>query len=614
MAFIKNTKIDGQLITKLISAFVDCFNFHQKKILHLQVTEFLAYEKFKLLDLTYEGDGKQKLTVAVDPKTKAIKKIVSAGKTKAVEYKKLSLVESKGNFKDFMSDFLSSKETYDFIFADLPFGIRQMEEKETALSVLNHISPGGIGVFLMPGFHRTFKGIKGQSFVQSLNDKGLKVLGVFKMPEGFLQSFTNMECNLVFISQANEIKETYFARSEGQEFADFQSFLMTLGMFQLFNAELRQEMQEHETEEDLIMLEQQSNLFDGIEARIDDFNGFEHWEQLKEITNLDSEYGNYQLIELSELAKIKSTKDSFEDINSSVYIPAIGKTDVLDELPSADSKKKSQNYYQVSITDPILKKEYLSIYLNSELGQEYLKLEFTKYTGVTIARLRVSDIKKLLIPVPNLALQEEIIENIRKLNKVKNLLSEIENNLAIKPISSSEQLDKLNQIYESSMDLSDSEKVFGEIQKGESTQREFKQTFAMCIKSKNREEYIVHECIKTVAGFLNGKGGTLYIGVADNGEITGVEVEVGKKQIFKNIDKYQLAIKDTLKKRLSASSLSNVNFLPISIRGKIILCLECPKSDHQVYVDNKDTYLRMGPSTNLLEGPDLVKFSKDRFK
>ena len=48
------------------------------------------------------------------------------------------------------------------------------------------------------------------------------------------------------------------------------------------------------------------------------------------------------------------------------------------------------------------------------------------------------------------------------------------------------------------------------------------------------------------------------------------------------------------------------------IQGKQILKIDCQKSNHIVYVDNKDTYVRMGPSTEKLEGPELVKFAKER--
>ena len=215
-----------------------------------------------------------------------------------------------------------------------------------------------------------------------------------------------------------------------------------------------------------------------------------------------------------------------------------------------------------------------------------------------------------MIPIPNLGIQDQIIENITKLKKVKELLSAIENSLSFKPISSSEQLSKLNQIYESSMDLSEAEIIYNEIKKGESLTREFKQTFALDIKSKKREQHIIFQCVKTIAGFLNSKGGSLYIGVADNSDITGIKVEIGKKKLFKSLDDYLLSIKDILKKRLGIASLENIDFVPVKLKGTQILVISCNESDHQIFIDGKDTYLRVGPSTEKIEGPELVKFSK----
>jgi predicted HTH transcriptional regulator len=112
---------------------------------------------------------------------------------------------------------------------------------------------------------------------------------------------------------------------------------------------------------------------------------------------------------------------------------------------------------------------------------------------------------------------------------------------------------------------------------------------------------------------LNANGGTLYIGVADNSDITGLEVEIGKKQLYKTMDKYINAIKDTIKKQLSAASLKNIEYIPLTIHGQQILAIKCIKSAHQVFVKGKDTYVRVGPSTELLEGPDLITYSKERF-
>ena len=115
----------------------------------------------------------------------------------------------------------------------------------------------------------------------------------------------------------------------------------------------------------------------------------------------------------------------------------------------------------------VLVHKYLFIYLDSELGQKTIERELSKYSGA-IQRLRIADIKNLYIPVPNLGIQEEIIENISKLTKISNLLIDIRKDLSLKPISSSEQLAKLDQIYNSSIELSEPELMFNDIKKKES--------------------------------------------------------------------------------------------------------------------------------------------------
>ena len=79
------------------------------------------------------------------------------------------------------------------------------------------------------------------------------------------------------------------------------------------------------------------------------------------------------------------------------------------------------------------------------------------------------------------------------------------------------------------------------------------------------------------------------------------------------MDKYQLAIIETLKSRLGATSLQNVIFVASKIKGRMILKLECKKSEQQIFLDKTLTYIRRGPSTVLLEGEALMDYSKRRF-
>ena len=582
--------LDGSLIKKISQRVIEDLGFQKKKKLHLNLSTFFD-DKFIAI-----GTKKNKLS----------SKLINRS------FDELSKVEQKKNTDDQkkINAILNrnSEEKYDFIFSDLDFG--RGFDGATYITILRALNEGGIGSFLMPSFLHSFKTHQGRSFHAILRDCGFKVLSVIQLPSDFMRPISSIQSTLVFISSDNHIEESFFANCLDKKDIDFQSRLISLGIMQLYDVDLRQEMLLHETEETKILLENDANLFDGIEEKLNNFDGFEYWENKREFKKIESEYSDYKFLKLKELSVINQTRDVFDDIDSAFYIPAVGRTNVLEIMPNKTSKKKPQHYFQIVIQDNRVKKKYLVNYFNSGFGQKSIELEFSKYEGAVIQRLRKADIENMLIPLPNLGIQDEIIENISKLKRVKELLSSIESSLSFKPISSSEQLSKLDQIYQSSMDLSEVEIVFHDIKKGESLTREFKQTFALDIKSKKREDYIIFECIKTIAGFLNGRGGSLYIGVADNSDITGIDVEIGRKKLFKSLDNYLLRLKDIIKNRLGVASLNNIEFMPIKVKGTQILIINCRESEHQIYIDEKDTYLRVGPSTEKIEGPELVKFSK----
>jgi hypothetical protein len=505
----------------------------------------------------------------------------------------------------------NQQKKYDFIFCDMPF--QGKLEGGKFISISEMLNEGGVSAFLMPIMH-VFQTHQARVFNTILKDRGFRILAVIKLPGGFMRPLSGIQSTLVFISKDNQVEETFFADCANKKMIDFQSKLISLGILELYDLNIRKEILANQTTEDKVLEEKDKNLFDGINEKLSDFDGFEHWETKREFKKMESEYLDYKFLKLKDIATINSTRDTFEDIGNAFYVPAIGLTHIREKMPEADSKKKTQNFFQIVINDNRAKKKYLVNYFNSELGKKSIELEFSKYAGRVIGRLKKADVENIPVPLPNLGIQDEIIENISKLHKVKELLASIESSLSLEPISSSEQLSKLDKIYESSMELSEAEEIFHEIRKGESLIREFKQTFALDIKTKKREDYIVFECVKTIAGFLNAKGGTLYIGVADNSDITGIGVEIGPKKLFKSLDNYLLRIKDTLKNRLGVATLKNIEFIPVKIKGKQVLVLSCAESEHQVYIDEKDTYLRCGPSTEKLEGPELVKFSQKYIK
>ena len=157
------------------------------------------------------------------------------------------------------------------------------------------------------------------------------------------------------------------------------------------------------------------------------------------------------------------------------------------------------------------------------------------------------------------------------------------------------------------------------INSGESKTIEFKETLSLDVRKKKdksyqpiKENYIELAVLKTIVGFLNSDGGELFIGVNDNSEIIGITNELN--QFHKSSrDKMLLHLKNLIKSNIS-SSLSNLcDFKIQKINNEEIIYVRCSKSDKEVYIKGKDFYVRTGPSTDKLEGKDLVEYTKTRF-
>lgn len=152
------------------------------------------------------------------------------------------------------------------------------------------------------------------------------------------------------------------------------------------------------------------------------------------------------------------------------------------------------------------------------------------------------------------------------------------------------------------------ETVFQLISRGESKTLEFKSSARWNLHSGQRDERIEAIIAKAVAGFLNAMGGTLLIGVNDEGELVGLERDFTliKKP---DIDRYELWLRDFLSATLgqNASTLVGVDFEPIEVSGRptFICRVSCPHSPLPVFLrpiktDRSEFWVRTGNSTRQL--------------
>jgi hypothetical protein len=147
---------------------------------------------------------------------------------------------------------------------------------------------------------------------------------------------------------------------------------------------------------------------------------------------------------------------------------------------------------------------------------------------------------------------------------------------------------------------------------GESTAVEFKSALRLNLHTGAKDPRIELSCLKTLAGFLNGQGGTLVIGVADNGEPVGIEVDQ-----FPNEDKMSLHLVNLVKDRMGPQFMTYLHPRFEDYQGKRAMMVECWPAKSPVFVKDGQVerfYIRTGPSTTELTASQTQVYIRERFR
>ena len=130
--------------------------------------------------------------------------------------------------------------------------------------------------------------------------------------------------------------------------------------------------------------------------------------------------------------------------------------------------------------------------------------------------------------------------------------------------------------------------------------------------------------LKIIASFQNSKGGTLFIGVNDNGLVSGIhqdfqylntgsdEYQYNKYQYNTTLDAYQLKIHNAVKERLGALSNSHIDINFVQ-EGELYYCVvKVDPTRRPVFLDQNALFQRAGNMCQRLRGEDLTNFILDR--
>jgi len=146
---------------------------------------------------------------------------------------------------------------------------------------------------------------------------------------------------------------------------------------------------------------------------------------------------------------------------------------------------------------------------------------------------------------------------------------------------------------------------------GETGAVEFKSTLRTNLHTGQIDEKIQLAALKTIGGFLNAKGGTLLIGVADNGEVLGLQHDG-----FENEDKLGLHLVNLVKDRIGAVFLPYVHPHFQDENGGRVLAIRCEKGPRAAFLKDGSLqrfFVRGGNATTELSGASITEYVRQRF-
>ena len=147
---------------------------------------------------------------------------------------------------------------------------------------------------------------------------------------------------------------------------------------------------------------------------------------------------------------------------------------------------------------------------------------------------------------------------------------------------------------------------------GESEHLEFKSSLRMNLNTRTTDRRVELGALKTLAAFMNSAGGTLVVGVSDDGRPVGVQVDG-----FASEDRMGLHLRNIAITRMGPAAMSCVHARFETYCGVRVMAVRCDPSPVPVYVRGPDEsvefYIRAGPSSSSLSVRDSHEYIVTRF-
>jgi len=150
---------------------------------------------------------------------------------------------------------------------------------------------------------------------------------------------------------------------------------------------------------------------------------------------------------------------------------------------------------------------------------------------------------------------------------------------------------------------------------GEGPKLEFKSSFRWDLRQNRANKNLEVVILKTIAGFMNSNGGTLLIGVSDDGAITGLKPDYTllKKP---DADGFEQALITVVSTNLGADLCQNLHIVFHTIDGENICRIIIKSAPRPVYLNREGgprLYLRTGAGTRDMNIQEATEYIKGRW-
>jgi ABC-type amino acid transport substrate-binding protein len=178
------------------------------------------------------------------------------------------------------------------------------------------------------------------------------------------------------------------------------------------------------------------------------------------------------------------------------------------------------------------------------------------------------------------------------------------------------QSTKIRKKSKNSTSLSSKTNWQGIIEKGENDLIEFKSSLWWDYRQEKINKTLELVIVKTISAFLNTIGGTLFIGVDDEGKALGLEMDYGRMS-KNNRDGFLLTLTNLINRHLGKNTHMFIRVTIISINNKDVCVISIEKSDKPIFLgknEKEEFYIRASASSQPLGIEESYKYIKSHWK